>query len=312
MANGIYSDFQSISHGVPQGSVLGPLFFLIYVNDIVNRIGADSIKLYAYDTVIYLEGNNETQMQKKSQHLLNIFSNWCNENKLSINAEKTKFVCFGTKQRVKKIKNLKLSLSNTLIQQVPSYKYLGIILNTSLNFNQQIQQTVNKVSHKLYVLSKLRKFLTIKTAVLIYKSMILPYFDYGDIVYMFSSKSELNKLERLQERCINICTRTYGRDNINDIRSTYKLPTLEKRRNCHLNNFMYNRISNIEETLKDDIQTRSKTSKKFIVNKPNIEAYKRSIIYSGASKWNALKNDTKNIDMYEVFKFNQKKEMLSF
>ena len=122
----------------------------------------------------------------------------------------------------------------------------------------------------------------------ILQMMILPYFDYGDIIYMFANKSELDKLERLQERCINVCTRTYGRDNINDIRAMYKLPTLEKRRNCHLNNFMYKRNSNLVMNEDNDILTRSRTSKKIIVNKPNIEAYKRSIAYSGASRWNAL------------------------
>ena len=84
---------------------------------------------------------------------------------------------------------------NDSTQQVPSYKYLGITLDNSLNLNLQIQQTMNKVSHKLYILSKIRQFLTKESAILIYKTMILPYFDYGDIAYMFSSKNELNKLE---------------------------------------------------------------------------------------------------------------------
>ena len=312
LANGVNSDYQNISCGVPQGSVLGPLFFLIYVNDIVNRIGIDNIKLYADDTVIFTEGIDIANLQYNLQKLLNIFSCWCMENKLSINAEKTKLVCFGTKQRVKRFKNLKVSLLDTEIQQVPSYKYLGVTLDNSLTFNLQIQQTMNKVSHKLYIISKIRKFLTTKSSILIYKTMILPYFDYGDIVYMFASKNELNKLERLQERCINICTRTYGRDNISNIRAEHKLPTLEKRRKCHINNFMYKRDTNIEENIDSSIQTRSKTSKKFIVNKPNIEAYKRSIIYSGATTWNALKPETKNIQIYEAFKYHQKKEMLIF
>ena len=91
-------------------------------------------------------------------------------------------------------------------------------MDISLNFNLQIQQTINEVSHKLYILSKIRQFLTNKSSIL-----ILPYFDYGDIIYMFASSNELSKLERLQERCINICTRTYGRDNIDNIRAEYKL-----------------------------------------------------------------------------------------
>ena len=312
LVNGIGSDYHNILCGVPQGSVLGPLFFLIYVNDIVNRIGKEHIQLYADDTVIFIEGKEECEIQDKLQFLLNIFSHWCKENKLSINADKTKFVCFGTKQRIKKCRNIKVALLNTFIQQVPSYKYLGVSLDSNLTFNLQIQMTYKKVSHKLYVLSKIRQFLNTKSAILIYKSMILPYFDYGDIIYMFSSKNELDKLERLQERCINICTRTYGRDNIDNIRIIHKLPTLERRRNCHINNFMYKRNVNIEKNDDNSIQTRSKSSKKFIIKKPNLEAYKRSVVYSGASRWNSLKPETKNVDIYEAFKYHQKREMLSF
>ena len=75
---------------------------------------------------------------------------------------------------------------------------------------------------------------------------------------------------------------------------------------------MYKWNSNIEENVENSIQTRSKSSKKFIIHKPNIEAYKRSVVYSGASRWNALKTETKNIEIYEAFKYHQKREMLTF
>ena len=143
-------------------------------------------------------------------------------------------VCFGTKQRVKKCKELQIYSSNDYIKQVPSYKYLGVILDSGLTFRLQIQATMNKILHKIYILSKVRQFLSEKSAILIYKSMLLPYFDYGDIIYMFSSKNDLNKLERLQERCINICTKSYGKDNIKEIRTANKLPMLEKKKKMSL------------------------------------------------------------------------------
>ena len=73
---------------------------------------------------------------------------------------------------------------------------------------------------------------------------------------------------------------------------------------------MYKRNTNIEIINDDDIQTRSKSAKKIIVNKPNLEAYKRSVIYSGATAWNALKTETRNIEIYDAFKYHQKREML--
>ena len=74
------------------------------MNDIVNRIGTDNIKLYADDTVIFFEGYNASQLSDNLQNLLNIFSYWCKENKLSINAEKTKLVCFGTNKELRNSK----------------------------------------------------------------------------------------------------------------------------------------------------------------------------------------------------------------
>ena len=103
LVNNIYSDNLLFLCGVPQGSVLGPLFFLIYVNDIVNRIGNENINLYADDTVIYVENSNLDIMQKELQKLINIFSFWCKENKLSVNTDKTKMVFFGTRARTKKM-----------------------------------------------------------------------------------------------------------------------------------------------------------------------------------------------------------------
>ena len=75
---------------------------------------------------------------------------------------------------------------------------------------------------------------------------------------------------------------------------------------------MYKRNTNAEVNNNENIQTRSKSAKKCIVNKPNLEAYKRSIIYSGALTWNALKSETKNIQIFDAFKYHQKKEMLIF
>ena len=90
--------------------------------------------------------------------------------------------------------------------------------------------------------------------------------------------------------------------------------TLEKRRKCHLNNFMFKRSNNIEtmDNMANSIQTRSMSAKIFIINKPNIESYKRSIKYSGSSMWSSLPLEVKTERIFDIFKYCQKKEMLSF
>ena len=87
---------------------------------------------------------------------------------------------------------------------VPTYKYLGIHLDETLNFNHHLKNIVNQISHKLYVFNKIRRFLNEKAALNVYKTMILPYFDYGDVVFMFSSENLLKKLDRLHVRGLRI------------------------------------------------------------------------------------------------------------
>ena len=89
LVNGKKSNYQKVKCRVPQGSVLGPLFFIIYVNDMISRVGKDNVKLYADDTVIFAESNNQLDLQYKVQNLLDIFTKWSKENKLSINVDKT-------------------------------------------------------------------------------------------------------------------------------------------------------------------------------------------------------------------------------
>ena len=120
-------------------------------------------------------------------------------NKLTINCKKTKYCVYGMRSIVKKSKNVDmiLSLNNTVLEKVCSYKYLGFILDDQLNFNKHITETVNIVSHKLYLLSKIRKYLTQHASVLIFKTMILALIEYGSIIYAGTTNKNLDKLDKL-------------------------------------------------------------------------------------------------------------------
>ena len=102
--NGVTSDLLPISCGVPQGSVLGPLFFLVFVNNIQGALDDCNIKLYADDTVIYHSDVNRDKATAKLQRSVNMFSNWCDINSLTINVTKTKTMAFGSRHKVKKAK----------------------------------------------------------------------------------------------------------------------------------------------------------------------------------------------------------------
>ena len=100
LGNGQLSSSLPITCGVPQGSILGPLFFITYINDMQNYLDTKDLGLYADDTVLFSHANDDTILQNKLQQTLNKFQKWCNMNALSINIKKTKFMIFGTRSKV--------------------------------------------------------------------------------------------------------------------------------------------------------------------------------------------------------------------
>ena len=310
LANGVVSSSEVITCGVPQGSVLGPLFFILYVNDMQHAVKGAHLQLYADDTVIHVTDKDSKGAVTKLQPALNRFSKWCTANKLTLNASKTKLMIFGTRSKIKKAKNSVVRVGDTPLQIVPTYKYLGVTLDSTLSFNCQVNSTLSMVVYKTNLLSKIRKFLNEKVALKIYKSMILPYFDYGDVIYNTASKEGLDRLQRLQNRCLKICKNVNMRFNTEELHRITKMPMLSKRRAAHVNNFMFKRLANKTLVDKRDIRTRAHDAPLFKVRVPKNEAYKRSVEYAGSLQWNGLPKEVRNINSFEVFKARQKMQML--
>ena len=306
LANNVLSGSLSVKCGVPQGSILGPLFFISYINDVKSHVGDTGIGLYADDTVIFSHAHDIHTAQLNLQGKLDKFVEWSRMNALTINAQKTKFMIFGTKSRIKKAKNTKLCINGSQIQQVPSYKYLGFTLDPVLSFSNHMTSLLNTVTHKTYILGKIRRFITEYAAIRIYKAMLLPYFDYADIVYDRARQGDLDKLQRVQNKGLKICMSANIRTDTNYVHSQTKVPKLHNRRKVHLRNFMFQR--KINEALLDviEVRTRARDAPLFTNNFPNNEAYKRSVLYNGATEWNSLSVDIRNVDHILPFKNLQK------
>ena len=149
IAKGKCSVRLEVSCGVPQGSVLGPLFFLVYVNDVQGALDPCNVKLYADDTILYQSGLNGKEAARKRQRSLNLFINWCSVNQLTLNTQKTKVMVFGSRHRVKKAGNVTIKADQVRLKVVPSYKYLGFTLDPTLNYNQHITALIRTVLRKL-------------------------------------------------------------------------------------------------------------------------------------------------------------------
>ena len=235
--NGITTELLPVTCGVPQGSVLGPLFFLVYINDLRYALDNCGMRLYADDTVIYHTGNTIEENQKSLQASLKMFEHWCNVNALTINTKKTKIMMFGRKHKIKKTRKPSIKIYGKNIQCVPSFKYLGVILDSSLTLKTHIASVIHSILHKIGVLSKLRRYLNTRVAVQRYKSMVLPYFDYANILYNKANSSDLDKLQRMQNRCLRLCLGQDRYFSTDQAHKTAMVPFLADRRSAHLLKF---------------------------------------------------------------------------
>ena len=280
------------------------------VNDVQEAIDECGIKLYADDTVLYQSGINCEEAANKLQRSITRFASWCEENSLTINVAKTKIMTFGTRHKVKKAKNVIIKLGNERIQHVPSYKYLGMILDSTLNYNLHVNQVIRTVLHKLMLLSKMKKYLRDDTAICIYKSMLLPYLDYADVIFDRALNKDISKLQKVQNKCLKVCMGKERRFSNEIVHKLASVPFLEDRREAHVLNFMYIRKSRVQLLNNREIRTMAHDAPLFDTRVPRCEAYRRSVGYFGATKWNNLPPVIRNTATYLAFKKLQKERML--
>ena len=200
--NGSDSSHLTIMTGVPQGSILGPLLFIIYINDLHKSCSNLSPIIYADDTTLYGKMStygNQNAATEINKELVKI-SNWLKINKLSLNVSKTKFMIFQKPR--KKVVIPKLSMDNSLLVQCQSFNFLGINLNQNLTWSDHIKHVSLKISRSLGQLKNLRHLLPTRILLTLYNTIILPHLHYG--ILAWGSKAHL--LTKLQKKSVRITT----------------------------------------------------------------------------------------------------------
>ena len=205
----IYDDMQSETHhvkcGVPQGSIMGPLLFIIYMNDICNVSKFLYAILYADDTCVLLNGKDLNNLIQSMNTELDLLSTWLKSNKLSLNTHKTFFQLFH-RARIKTNNSVNIIVDKCVLNKVTSIKYLGVIIDHKLNWIEHISYVKNKISKGIGILYKARQFLEKRDLLNLYYSYIYPYLIYCIEIWGCAAKSHMNPLYLTQKKIIRIIT----------------------------------------------------------------------------------------------------------
>ena len=210
--NGETSQLKDITYGVPQGSVLGPLLFLIYINDLPNISKILNFYLFADDTHIYFEADTPDKLEKVLNKELKELHTWLIVNRLSLNIDKTNFVVFHPFNKPLK-HNITLKIQKKAISQKQSVKYLGIMIDSGLTWHDHIDTLSKKISRSIGLLYKIRHFVNKNIMKMLYYSLIFSHLTYAIENWGSADNIHLNRLLIIQKRAVRILSNSNRRQD---------------------------------------------------------------------------------------------------
>lgn len=258
--NGHYSSVKSCKLGVPQGSVLGPILFLLYINNIENLKLNGQLFLYADDIALVYGEQVYPELQQSMNADLLLIKSWMSNNRLHLNAKKTKFMIFNQSNL-----SLDIKYDNIPIERVKKFKYLGVTIDCCLKFNVYIDLLKIRLSRAAGIFRRISSVLSYSTKRMVFFAFFSSIMDYGIEIYGKSCKTKLKELQVLQNRALKNLfnfdhyTSTYGLHktlNIFPVNYKFQLKLLTLVHNVK-NNFLHNNSIIINNNSVHNYNTRS-------------------------------------------------------
>lgn len=315
--NGYKSDRLLVTSGVPQGSVLGPVLFLVYINDICSDINQNiTVRLFADDCLLYREICNHNDQKMLSDALASI-EKWCETWKMQINKEKT--VVLRVTNKVKHVQHFEYKLSSTALATVNKCKYLGVTISEDLNWTQHITNICSTAEKKLWFLRRKLKLAPAPVKLTAYLTIVRPTLEYASIIWDPHQKGLIKKIERVQRRAARFILSKYSRNaSVTQMLQELNLqPLLDRRRMARLK-FLFllsqNTFNFDAKQYLIPLQMRSLRSdhpRKYIVPQCRLNTYAYSFYPRTIKDWNALPDAIRDSQTAEHFENNITKYFLS-
>ena len=305
--NGFDSSQLEIKCGVPQGSTLGPLLFLLYINDLRYSLKKSIASHFADDTSITFSSKKIKTVETILNTDLKSISDWLKANRLSLNVDKSKLLIFRSKQRKLDLNNISIKIEGSRLIPCDSVKYLGLYLDKNLSWDFHVNQLSKKLSRTNGILSKIRHFVTMKILISLYYSIFYSHILYGCSVWSMTTKSNLDIITVLQKKCIRIMNHAPFNSHTNELFIKNELIKLEDIIKIEQLKLVFDfKIKKLPIDLKNLFQlnseihthlTRNVINEGIYVPQINTSSYgNNSIRYSAPVIWNALIKNSNEIN----------------
>ena len=311
--NNHVSSLTTISHGVPQGSVLGPLLFLVYINDIVRCSTKLNFLLFADDTTIYVSGQDLRELEDiVNSELVHVY-NWINSNKLTLNVDKTHYMLSHNRTR-SQTTNITIKVNNLEVHRVREIKFLGVIIDDTLRWKAHIDFIKLKICKLIGIIYTIRKKLNPNNIRQVYMSLAYPHLHYCAAIWGGACSTYLLGLFVTQKKLLRIMyfgskyehTDPYFRNNC-----LLKLDDIIVYTTC---NFVYNALHNSPVDIEysrthHGIDTR--TRHELRLPRCRTSHAQQCVLVRGVRSWNQLSDDAKNANTRNTFKARIKSELIA-